>query len=78
MRDDEKFVRISNAVCVKSTERAVCVNINGEDHWLPRSQMGPGNEIEDEGDDGTLVCSEWIAGEKGLTEETDSSAEIPF
>jgi len=54
---------------LRSTDRAICVEYNGESVWLPLSQLeyvpdlGPlliGVDID-------LSLSDWIAGQKGIT-----------
>jgi hypothetical protein len=52
----------------KATERALLVEIKGENYWIPKSQMKDGTEIEDEGDEGALVIPRWLAEEKELVE----------
>jgi hypothetical protein len=54
------------AICLKQTEKALLVEIDGEQHWIPQSQVDDDSEVYKEGDEGTLVVSEWIATEKGL------------
>jgi hypothetical protein len=55
--------------------------------WMPKSQLGPGNELAAEGDFGALECSEWIAEQKGLPAPEEigpkgtanpDDADIPF
>jgi hypothetical protein len=43
------------------------VEIDGEDHWIPKSQVQAGTDVEDEGDIGTIVLPKWLAEEKGLS-----------
>lgn len=58
------------------TDKAVRIMAGGETHWIPFSQLAPGEhekvtELIDEGTedvvaDCTLTMTEWIAGEKGI------------
>ena len=51
------------------SDAAVLVILDGEDVWFPFSQISDDSEIgkeSEQGDDGTLTVSEWIAIEKEL------------
>lgn len=56
------------AECLKSTSKALLVNVDGEEMWIPKSQIHDDSEVfdDDEHSQGTLVISEWIAEQKGL------------
>ena len=60
---------VANVVCKKDTEKAILVEIDGEEHWIPLSQIDDDSEVYQEGDEGVLVISHWIAVQKGLTED---------
>jgi len=49
----------------ETTDALLCV-IDGKPHWIPKSQISDDSEVSSEGDEGTLVLSEWISIEKGL------------
>lgn len=51
---------------VAASGKALLVEIEGEDHWIPVSQITDDSEVWREGDSGTLVITEWIAAQKGL------------
>lgn len=60
-------VAVENCVCLRDSEKAVQVRLpDGQEAWFPRSQFRQGNEIEHDGDSGTLAVSKWIARQKGL------------
>jgi hypothetical protein len=61
--------RIDDVICVKSTEKAILVDVAGEEFWIPQSQVTEDSEVWQEGDEGTLVVTDWIAREKGLSDE---------
>ncbi len=63
-----KTVSLDDSRVVKATDKAVLVEYEGEEYWLPRSQIVvEESEVYDvEGDHGTLVITEWIAQQKGL------------
>lgn len=44
----------------------VLCKIEGEDVWIPQSQIDDDSECWRAGDEGKLVISEWIANQKGL------------
>jgi hypothetical protein len=52
--------------CVKETERALLCIIDGEEKWIPKSQITEDSDVNDEGDIGTLVVTEWFAIQDGL------------
>jgi hypothetical protein len=54
---------------IRTTELAILCDIDGEEVWIPRSQVESGGEIgadASEGDEGLIVLSAWVAREKGL------------
>ena len=51
---------------IRETEFALYVDIDGEHHWIPKSQVDDESEVFGLGDEGTLKISSWIAQEKGL------------
>lgn len=55
-----------NAKCVHATEAAILVEIDGEQHWIPQSQVTSDSEVWQMGDEGTLVITDFIAEQKGL------------
>ncbi len=61
-------VQFHNVVCKKATEKALLCEIEGEEHWIPVSQIDDDSEVFDDNnnDRGTLVVTEWIAQQKGL------------
>jgi hypothetical protein len=59
-------VRIEGAVCKAQTTRAILVEIDEHEIWIPQSQVHEDSEVYHKGDQGTLVISEWIATQKGL------------
>lgn len=51
----------------KETEKAFLVTIDGEDYWLPKSQISDADDYCDGDQDVTLSITEWLAEEKGLS-----------
>jgi hypothetical protein len=51
----------------RETDKALlCLFPDGEEHWIPKSQIDDDSEVYREGDVGKLVVSQWIAEQKGL------------
>ncbi len=63
-RDNE--VQIEDAECVRETDKALLVQVDGLEVWIPKSQLRDGTELKERGDVGLLVIPEWLAEEKGL------------
>jgi len=59
-------VQIQNVTVKRDTEKALLVVIEGEEFWIPKSQIDDDSEVYKADTEGTLVITEWIAKEKGL------------
>lgn len=59
-------VQIQNVTVARETESALLVNIEGEEIWIPKSQIDDDSEVYKKDTSGTLVITEWIAKQKGL------------
>lgn len=59
-------VKIDDVTVLKATDKALLCEIDGEQVWIPKGQIDDDSEVFQEGQDGQLVISEWIAKEKGL------------
>ena len=57
-----KLVEVSGRI-MRETEKAVLVDINDEEVWLPLSQV---EEITRRPEGDTLLITAWIAEQKGL------------
>lgn len=68
LRHTDKVIHVEDVVCIKATDRALLCVINGEEMWIPQSQVAAESEVFNDTDnsEGTLVISEWIATKKGL------------
>lgn len=64
----EETVEFKGVHAKRETDRALLCVIDGEEHWIPKSQIHDDSEVYDDSDnaDGTLVLTEWICKEKGL------------
>lgn len=64
---DSKHVESSEFVkCLRETPKAILVDVGGEELWFPKSQLSEDNEVSEEGDEGVLIISQWIAEQKDL------------
>ncbi len=61
----EKF-RIEDIHVVRSTANAILIEADGDQIWVPRSQIDDDSEVWWPGQDGTLIVSDWWARQKGL------------
>ena len=59
-------VYIDDVTCKRDTLKAILVDIDGEDHWIPVSQLDDETQVSAAGDCGLLVISTWIAKQRGL------------
>ena len=62
----EDPVSVPDVKCIRETEKALLCVIEGEEHWIPKSQILDDSEVYAGEHEGTLVITEWIAHEKGL------------
>ncbi len=63
MRDRVYF---EDVTCVAQSERAIRVQIDDKEHWIPISQIDEESDVKVEGDEGRLVVTKWIAEQKEL------------
>lgn len=61
-------MEFAGVTCKKETDMALLCVIDGEDVWIPKSQVHDDSEVFDGANNATgkLVVSEWIATQKGL------------
>jgi len=64
--DPSNTVDYDDCLCVEERPLALKVVINGRVEWIPKSQIVEDSEVQEEGDRGTLVITEWLAIKKGL------------
>lgn len=48
---------------IRETEAAVLIKVDGDEHWIPLSQV---SEMHKVGDDGRIVVAQWVASQKGF------------
>jgi len=68
-RDDERTVDLGDeAIVVHATAKALLLDLDGEEHWIPRSVLRKGSTVGDcaIGEQGCVVLPEWFAKKEGL------------
>ena len=60
------FVHIDFDSIRRETEKAFLFIIDGEEVWLPKSQIADADDYNAGDEDGTVSITEYIATEKGL------------
>jgi hypothetical protein len=58
--------RFPDVRAIRSTDSALLVAVDGREIWFPNSHVDDESEVWQEGDEGELVVSEWIATQKDL------------
>lgn len=58
--------KFPDARAIRATANALLVDIDGNEHWIPQSQIDDDSEVYEEGGEGELVVSQWIAEQKEL------------
>jgi len=59
-------VSFEDVRALKDSGKALLCLIGEEKVWIPHSHIHDDSEVYEEGHEGTLIVSEWIATEKGL------------
>jgi hypothetical protein len=62
----KNVVEFADVKCKASTDKACLCDIDGEEVWIPLSQIDEDSEVWDYEDEGTLVITRWIAEQRGL------------
>ena len=72
MYDDvDRWVEISGVEVMHETDKALLCEIQGEEVWIPKSQLGDESEVKQGGDSGTLVVTRWLAEQKDSEQYED-------
>lgn len=51
---------------VRETDAAFSLRVDGEDYWIPKSQISDPEDFEAGDENVTVSVTEWIARQKGL------------
>jgi hypothetical protein len=67
-RDSEDFepIEIDGVTAIHETEQALLVEYEGDEFWLPKSQIHDDSEVYERETKGKLVIPRWLAIEKGF------------
>lgn len=63
---NDDTAEFEDVLCKRETGKACLCIIDGEEHWIPKSQIHDDSEVYEEGHEGRLVVTQWIAEQKGL------------
>jgi len=70
MDDSDRYEIVEyDAEVVRVTALALLVNIDGDEYWLPKSQLkdeGDLGEASEAGDKGSIAIPRWLAEDKGI------------
>jgi hypothetical protein len=71
MNTNERYedATIEGVTCVSETEKALLCEIEGENYWIPKSQIRDDSEVFEQGTEGKLVIPRWLAEEKNLLDD---------
>ncbi len=71
-RSDDETVSFEDVRAIQETDRALLVELDGEEKWIPKSVIHDDSEVwtmrgdEDEGREGKLIVKGWWARKEGL------------
>lgn len=69
MPDFSDKVKVRNVTVLRASQLAILVETeDGQQAWIPQSQIDDDSSVWQAGDVGDLVVSRWIAEQKGLAE----------
>lgn len=57
---------IRDCVAIKETDKALLVEIDGDEQWIPKTAVHEDSEVYQEGDEGDLVLKGWFAQKIGV------------
>lgn len=61
-----RYIEVEVDECLRTTDRAALLVIEGDEHWIPFSQIEDNGERLTEGYSGRLYLTEWICDQKGI------------
>jgi hypothetical protein len=61
-----KLVEVDNCVCSTATNKAILVACEGDEVWVPTSQVHEDSEVYKPGTEGILVIPQWVGEMKEL------------
>lgn len=61
-----RWIHIDVEAITKETDKAFLCVIDGDEYWLPKSQIADADDYEEGDENVSMSITEFIAGEKGL------------
>jgi len=58
--------KFENCQTVRETDMALLISVDGDEYWIPKSQIDDDSEVYKHPTEGVLIISEWLAIQKGL------------
>lgn len=66
-----RYVEVYVDECLRTSDKAALLVIDGDEHWVPFSQIEDNEEPLKEGYSGQLYLTRWICDEKGIEYSDD-------
>ena len=66
-----RYVEVEVDECLRTTDAAALLVIDGEEHWVPFSQIEDNGEPLEEGYSGQLYLTRWICDQKEISYSDD-------
>lgn len=66
---DSKSICVEDVSCERETAAAILVEIEGEEMWVPKSQIHEDSEVYEKDTSGSLIVSKWWGKQKGYWED---------
>lgn len=72
--DDDDYCSIPDVFVKHMTVKAILVLVEGEEHWVPLSQVHPDSEVYNDtsANEGSLMVKRWLAEKMGATPDGDA------
>jgi len=63
---DDESVTLEGVRCKAATDKALLCVIDGDEHWIPQSQVTADSEVFETGGEGKLIVTAWYAQKAGF------------
>lgn len=61
-----RYIHLAGVNILRETDKAFLIELDGEEYWIPMSQVADPEDYQEGDVDVELSITEWIAGEKGI------------
>jgi len=69
-KSDNESVEIDDVEVLAATEAAILIETSdGDEEWIPKSQLRQGTNVIAKGDKGKIIIPRWIAVEKEIWDD---------